>query len=135
MGRRSILDMIQVTRRTAIRGMDSRMNDALTDISDFGAFGACGLILWAMRLVAKRRAAKRPMKMSSPQPARSPSLPMKILWRGGGGTGALGSVGISVGSGFSAGSEFNGPPRASQIDLGSPPSNASRHRCDCVRWG
>src|SRR5208337_1539533 len=105
MGRRSIFDMIQVTRRTTRKEMESVENKRVADISEtvFAAFGAAGWSLWPMALTQKIMTAQRAMKMSRLQPARRPSLPKKILWRVEGCAGGMGSVGVNPAS------QFKGP--------------------------
>src|SRR5580692_4985483 len=84
--------MIQVTRTVMRNGINSAMYPKLGDIS-VGALATGGWSLWPMRFAQKAMAAKIAMKISRLQPARSPSLPMNILWRV---DGCAGSVGISV---------------------------------------
>ena len=72
-------------------GNASAINPINGDISE-AAFAAWErrMDLWPMRL-HRNMAAKRAMKMSRLQPARRPSLPMKILWRVDGDEGGIGS--------------------------------------------
>src|SRR5208337_1074949 len=102
MWRRSIIDMIQVTKRTTRNEIESAENKRVADISEtvFAVFGAAGWSLWPMAAAQKIMAAQRAMKMSRLQPARRPSLPMKILWRAEGCAGGMGSVGVNVASPF-----------------------------------
>src|SRR5271155_3313743 len=99
MGRRSIFDIIQVTRSVRPKLRDSAMYPKAGGSSEPGFGGGAGWSLWPIILTQKAIAAKMAMKMSRLQPARRPSLPMKILRKVegcGGGT----SVAIGVASGF-----------------------------------
>src|ERR1700722_12584993 len=67
MGRRSIFDMIQVTRTVMRNGMDSATNRKLGEAGSGGAFAALGTGGWTlcpMILTQNAMAAKMTMKMS-----------------------------------------------------------------------
>src|SRR5271157_5766382 len=100
--------MIQVTRRTARKGMDSPMKLRTADISAFAALGAGGWSLWPMTFTQDRTPASRARKMSRLQPARRPSLPIKILRRAGDCGVGIGSAGVSLASSLKEDSSCGG---------------------------
>src|SRR6516164_10971545 len=82
LGRFSIFDIIQVTKKIATRGMDSARTPTLNGISFAAAPGSGARCVSVARAVAPlRREAIRATKMTRLQPARGPSGPMKILCR------------------------------------------------------
>src|SRR5271168_2737010 len=97
MGRRSIFDMIQVTTSVRPKLKDSAMYQKAGGSSEPGVGGGAGCGLWPIILTQKAIDAKMAMKVSRLQPARRPSLPIKILRKADGGAGGT-SVGISVAS-------------------------------------
>src|SRR5277367_518289 len=113
LGRRSIFDIIQVTKRVMRKGTDSPTKPNSGDIS-FGGPAVLGGGGWRMRPIRfaqKAMAAKIARKISRLQPARRPSLPMKILWTAEGCVGGRGSVTANVASiwgGWSPVSLFKG---------------------------
>src|SRR5271155_4744480 len=99
MGRRSIFDIIQVTRSVRPKLRDSAKYPKAGGSSEPGFGGGPGWSLWPIILTQKAIAAKIAMKMSRLHPARRPSLPMKILRKAEGCVGGT-SVGINAASRF-----------------------------------
>src|ERR1039458_8576990 len=104
--------MIQVTRRVTRtpRVPETKTACGVANASEAASAGG-GKSLWPITLTQVATAMKRAMKMSKPQPARRPSLPMKILRRVDGGRAAAGSAA------FSDASRFNGIPRVARVHL------------------
>src|ERR1700677_362889 len=103
--------MIQVAITVMSKGMDSAMyrNRGETSEPALSAFPDEGHSLWPMTFTQKASAAKIAAKMRRLHPARSPSLPTKILCKvdcagvaGAGGTeaGGIASLGVRAGSSF-----------------------------------
>jgi hypothetical protein len=107
--------MIHVTMKVTTNPMDSetKMECGEADLSEavVAVFAAGVKSLWPTTLTQMAMAANRARKMSKLQPARRPSLPIKILRRVDGGAGAIGSGSVTVSS------RFNGLPRVAKVRL------------------
>src|SRR5580658_6533388 len=111
--------MIQVMKKTTRNGMDSERiaKRGVADVcgTAFAALGAGGYSLWPMTFTLMA------MEISRLQPARRPSLPMKIVRSIEGGVGGLDGDGDGTGvddndsAGGTVASEFKEPPRVTRV--------------------
>src|SRR5271154_2285474 len=87
--------MIQVVKNTTTKGRNSASTRKVGGNSapGTGPWAKAGFSRWMMRFEAKIKAARMATKMSKLQPARRPSLPIKILRR----VDAGGGVGSTIG--------------------------------------